>query len=140
MMAGIRGKNTKPEMIVRRGLHARGFRFRLHSSKLPGKPDLVFRRHEAVIFVNGCFWHGHQCALFKWPSSNREFWAKKIKRNITVDELAHERIRDLGWRVLDIWECSIKGPRRREANLVLDQAARWLNSKRRALTIQGVQP
>ena len=81
MMSGIRGKNTRPELLIRKGLHARGFRFRLHDKRLPGKPDLVLPKYSAVIFVHGCFWHGHDCHLFKWPQSRREFWRKKITRN-----------------------------------------------------------
>lgn len=81
MMAGIKAKDTKPELIIRRGLHAMGFRFRLHAKGLPGKPDLVLRKYRAVIFVNGCFWHGHECVLFKWPKSRADFWREKINRN-----------------------------------------------------------
>src|SRR3954470_16295918 len=80
MMAGIRGTNTAPEMILRRALHAEGFRYRLHDRRLPGKPDMVFPRHHAVIFAHGCFWHGHDCHLFKWPSTRPEFWQTKIRR------------------------------------------------------------
>ena len=85
MMAGIRGKNTKPELAMRSALHRRGFRFRLHCKELPGKPDLVFRKFRAVIFVHGCFWHGHGCHLFKWPKTRSEFWQQKIHSNIDRD-------------------------------------------------------
>src|SRR6218665_3748298 len=85
MMAGIKGKNTKPEILVRSSLFKRGFRYVLHNSRLPGKPDLVFPKFKAVIFVNGCFWHAHTCHLFKWPSSNIEFWDQKIKDNLKRD-------------------------------------------------------
>ena len=81
MMSGIKGKNTKPEFIVRKALFKRGFRYTLHNKNLPGKPDLVFARYKAVVFVNGCFWHGHNCHLFKWPKSNPEFWKEKITNN-----------------------------------------------------------
>ena len=86
MMAGIRGTNTKPELLLRKGLHAQGFRFRLHSTGLPGKPDIVLPRHHAVVFAHGCFWHGHNCHLFKWPSTRPEFWQAKIERNREVDQ------------------------------------------------------
>jgi DNA mismatch endonuclease, patch repair protein len=81
MMAGIRGKNTRPEMLVRRALHAHGYRFRLHRKDLPGKPDIVLPKYRAVIFVHGCFWHGHDCHLFKWPKTREDFWIQKIKNN-----------------------------------------------------------
>jgi DNA mismatch endonuclease (patch repair protein) len=85
MMSGIRSTGTRPEMILRRGLHRAGFRYRLHVRNLPGKPDLVFPRYNAVIFAHGCFWHGHDCHLFKWPSTRRDFWQAKIARNRVVD-------------------------------------------------------
>ena len=87
MMAGIKGKNTKPEMLIRKALFAKGLRYRLHDKNLPGKPDLVFPKYKAVIFVQGCFWHGHDCHLFKWPTSNKEYWRNKINRNREVDKL-----------------------------------------------------
>src|SRR5262245_6595907 len=86
MMSGIRGKNTKPEMVLRRGLHAEGFRFRLHGPALPGRPDLVFPKWSAVIFVHGCFWHRHNCRLFKWPSTKSRFWRAKLTGNVSRDE------------------------------------------------------
>src|ERR1700710_1623924 len=108
MMSGIRGKHTKPEMLVRRGLHGKGFRYLLHDKRLPGKPDLVFPKHRAVIFVNGCFWHGHDCHLFKWPKSRKGFWRKKIERNHEVDKHALIAIKAAGWRYCVIWECALK--------------------------------
>ena len=94
-MAAIRGSDTKPEMMIRRGLHARGFRFRLHDRKLPGRPDLIFPRHRAVLFVHGCFWHGHGCHLFKWPSTREDFWRQKIGANVARDETSKEALHDL---------------------------------------------
>ena len=85
MMAGIRGKDTKPELTIRKAIHARGFRYRIHDRRLPGKPDMVFPRYRAVILVNGCFWHGHNCHLFKWPSTRVDFWKTKIERNREKD-------------------------------------------------------
>ena len=109
MMSGIRGKNTRPELLIRRRLHRLGYRYRLHSSKLPGKPDLVFPRYRAVIFVNGCFWHGHDCHLFKWPSSRAEWWRAKITRTRATDAASRKALAQAGWRILDVWECALKG-------------------------------
>ena len=109
MMSGIRGKNTGPEMIVRRGLHARGFRYRLHDGGLPGKPDLVFVRYNAAMFVNGCFWHGHGCHLFKWPSSRARFWRQKISANRERDAETLLALRKAGWRVAIVWELRAQG-------------------------------
>ena len=109
MMSGIQGKDTKPELLIRHGLHAMGFRYRLHATQLPGKPDLVFRKYRAVIFVNGCFWHGHECHLFKWPSSRQEFWRNKIGRTVERDKENNTALVNAGWRVMRIWECAVKG-------------------------------
>lgn len=128
-MAGILAKNTKPEIIVRRGLHAMGFRFRLHDRKLPGKPDLVLPRYRAVIFVNGCFWHGHECPLFKWPKSREEFWREKIERNKANDRTNALKISALGWRQLTVWECAIKRHDRAALSLVFDQCRNWLRNE-----------
>lgn len=126
MMAGIRGGNTKPEMILRRALHALGLRYRLHDRSLPGKPDLVFRSRGAVIFVNGCFWHGHDCHLFRWPGSRADFWRAKISGNIIRDRKVRENLSTSGWRVLDIWECTLKGRKRWLLSDVIDQAVAFL--------------
>ena len=107
-MAGIKAKNTKPEMIVRRGLHAMGFRFQLHDGKLPGKPDLVFPKYRAAIFVNGCFWHGHECAHFKWPRTREEFWRAKIGSTKARDLVVLEALKQLGWGAEVIWECELR--------------------------------
>jgi DNA mismatch endonuclease (patch repair protein) len=125
MMAGIRGKNTKPEFIVRRGLHRRGLRYRLHVRSLPGQPDLIFPKYRAAILVNGCFWHGHQCSIFKWPSTRAEFWRSKIDGNRRRDE---RNVRDLiakGYRVRTVWECET---RKSDADLMilLDDLASWI--------------
>lgn len=109
MMAGIRGKNTKPEMIVRKALHAQGFRFRLHAKKLPGKPDLVLPKYKAVIFVHGCFWHGHaNCHYFHIPSTRPEFWREKIHDNQLRDDRNIGLLAMLGWKIMILWECSIR--------------------------------
>ena len=126
MMAGIRGKNTRGELIVRRGLHRMGFRFRLHDAKLPGKPDIVLPRYKAVILVHGCFWHGHGCHLFKWPSSRIDFWKTKITRNQQKDVETLVELKELGWRVLIIWECATKGKSKVPLNRMLELIAEWV--------------
>ena len=123
MMSGIRGKDTKPEMVVRRGLHARGFRFRLHDKRLPGKPDLVFPKYRAVIFVHGCFWHGHDCDLFKWPKTREAFWREKINRNSERDRRTIGLLLGVGWSVKVVWECEV---RQRVLADLEDEIAFWL--------------
>jgi DNA mismatch endonuclease (patch repair protein) len=137
MMAGIRGTNTKPELTLRRGLHAAGFRFRLHDRALPGKPDMVFPRYRAVLFAHGCFWHGHGCHLFRLPSTRPEFWSAKIDRNREVDRKAVEALRRLGWRVGVVWECSLKGRTRLDIADVIGHCAEWLRGEAEALEIRG---
>jgi len=126
MMAGIRGKDTRPEMILRRGLHARGFRFRLHDRRLPGSPDLVFPGRRAVIFVHGCFWHGHDCHLFRLPATRQEFWRAKIEGNAARDAATEDALVRAGWRVLTIWECALKGRERLPVEAMLDRVSAWL--------------
>ena len=128
MMAGIRGKDTKPELTVRRGLHRLGYRYRLHDSKLPGKPDLVLPAYNALIFINGCFWHGHSCSLFKWPATRTEFWKDKIGGNIARDGRNVKACLKLGWRVLKVWECALKGPEQIGDEATLTAICLWLNS------------
>ena len=137
MMSGIRSKNTKPELLIRKGLHARGFRFRLHDKLLPGKPDLVLPKYSAVIFVHGCFWHRHDCHLFKWPKTRREFWHKKLLRNQEKDVESYASLKKDGWYILTIWECALKGRTRKPLDKVLDMAADWLVSGQRDRQIKG---
>ncbi len=108
MMSGIRAKNTKPELLLRRMLHQQGFRYRLHNRGLPGTPDIVLSKYKAVIFVHGCFWHGHECPAFKWPKTREEFWREKINRNQANDRKAMEALLGTGWRLAVIWECALK--------------------------------
>jgi DNA mismatch endonuclease (patch repair protein) len=129
MMSNIKGKNTSPEMVVRRSLHALGFRYRLHDKTLPGKPDLVFPRLKAVIFVHGCFWHGHDCHLFKWPRSNTEFWREKIEKNRIRDKSDQIAIAERGWRQLVVWECAFRGKYRWPTSEVMEFMAEWLSGK-----------
>lgn len=137
MMSGIRGKDTKPELLVRKGLFNRGFRYRLHDKRLPGKPDLVFPKYSAVIFVHGCFWHGHDCHLFKWPTSRKEFWYRKIMRNREVDHRSLEALQQSGWRILVVWECALKGRARRPSTEVIDTTAKWILGRKRLGEITG---
>ena len=126
-MSRVRGRNTKPEMIVRRGLHARGLRFRLHDKNLPGRPDLVFPKYRAVVFVHGCFWHGHDCPMFRWPQTRKEFWPNgKISRTMERDGIALLRLRGQGWRVLTVWECALRGPRRSPLDNLLHRCEDFL--------------
>jgi DNA mismatch endonuclease (patch repair protein) len=134
-MAAIRAQNTRPEMLVRRGLHALGWRYRLHDRKLPGRPDLVFRRRRAVVFVNGCFWHGHDCHLFRWPKTEAQFWRQKIAGNVRRDISVRTQLQQNGWRVGEIWECALKGRERRPLNEVLGQIDAFLRGEVSGLTI-----
>lgn len=139
MMAGIRGTNTKPELAIRRGLHAMGLRFRLHAKDVPGRPDLVLPRFRAAVFIHGCFWHGHDCGLFRMPGTRREFWEAKIARNRDRDIEVASALEGIGWRRLTIWECAIRG--RSSIGLVetLQQSARWIRSDAAgALEIRGI--
>ena len=138
-MAAIRSKDTKPEMIVRRGLWKRGFRYRLNHRRLPGHPDLVLRKYRTCIFVNGCFWHGHNVSLpqidngqltidnsacCKIPTTNREFWVAKIRRNKERDKNEQRKLAEMGWHCITVWECELKPSMREET---LDSIAFTLN-------------
>jgi len=116
-MAAIRSKNTRPEVLVRKFLFSRGFRYRLNHPRLPGHPDIVLRKYRTVIFVNGCFWHGHEgCKYFRLPRTNVEFWASKIERNQKRDKEEQVRLAEMGWHCITIWECQLK-PSVREQTL-----------------------
>ena len=117
-MSQIRGKNTKPEEIVRKYLFSQGFRYRKNDPRLPGKPDIVLPKYKTVVFVNGCFWHGHEgCRYFVWPKNNAEFWKAKISGNIQRDVQSIRLLRDQGWNVIVVWECELKKANR-EATLI----------------------
>ena len=125
MMAGIRGKDTKPELALRRALHALGFRYRLHVKGVPGKPDIVMPKHNAVIFVHGCFWHRHRgCRYTTTPSSRRDFWTAKFDANVARDIVVRSALSQAGWRVATVWECAL----RTEAGVTAarDIMAAWL--------------
>lgn len=123
-MSRIKGKNTKPEEVVRKYLFAYGFRYRKNDKRLPGTPDIVLPKYKTVIFVNGCFWHGHKnCKYFVWPKNNAEFWRKKIVANIDRDCQNEKALTDLGWQVITIWECQLKSLTREDT---LNQLCRLL--------------
>ena len=133
-MAGIKGKNTKPELALRRTLHARGFRYRLHSKKVHGRPDLVFPKHRAVVFVHGCFWHRHEgCRYATNPSTRAEFWQAKFEANVARDSAVREALLEAGWRVATIWECALKKPEQVSASTEI--LAAWLMSGERWIEI-----
>ena len=127
-MSSIRGRDTKPELLIRRGLHARGFRYRVSDRFLPGRPDMVFPKYHAVIFVHGCFWHRHDCHLFKWPQSRSEFWKEKINGNSKRDESNIALLYEAGWRVGVVWECSLKGKKKLPLDSVIHDCSEWLLS------------
>ena len=117
-MAAVKGKDTKPEMIVRKYLFSRGMRFRVQVRKLPGTPDIVLPKYKTAIFVNGCFWHGHEgCKYFRLPKSNVEFWKEKIGRNIERDRESMQALLDLGWKIIRVWECELRNKANREDTL-----------------------
>lgn len=132
MMSGIRGKNTKPELAVRRYLHGAGFRYRLHAAHLPGSPDLVLPRYRAVVFVHGCFWHAHQgCHYFRVPATRHEFWTTKLAANVARDDRDIAALRAAGWRVAIVWECALR------AGVPLAPLADWLHGESDGLEVAG---
>lgn len=126
MMAGIKNKNTKPELLIRTELFHRGVRYRIHSRQLPGNPDIVLPKYRAVIFIHGCFWHNHNCHLFKWPSSRPEFWEKKLSGNKERDQRVLLQLQEMGWRILRVWECAVKGKARKSLPEIADEIIDWL--------------
>lgn len=137
MMSGIRGKNTKPELLVRTGLHALGFRYRLHPREIPGRPDLWLPKYKAAIFVHGCFWHGHDCSLFKLPGTRKEFWQQKIDTNRARDAKVDELFAERALRRLEIWECAFRGPGRIGLEETLARTAEWLRGNDERGEIRG---
>ena len=137
MMSGIRSTNTKPEIILRKALHRMGFRYTLHAKNVPGKPDMAFPSRKAAVFVNGCFWHGHDCRFFKQPQTRPEFWSAKIERNRVRDEVVREQLTSAGWRQLTVWECAIRGAGSDAPSKVATKIAEWLRSKSAVAEIRG---
>ena len=140
MMSGIRGTNTGPEIKVRKGLFARGFRYRINDRNLPGKPDIVLPKYRAVVLVNGCFWHGHDCHLFRIPSTRREFWEAKINRNRDRDQEVREMLFEASWRQYVVWECALKGKHRLDFDSVMNRLAHWLRDESVYGEISGLTP
>ena len=129
-MSRIAGKDTKPEELVRKYLFSKGFRYRKNVRKLPGTPDLVLPKYRTVIFVNGCFWHGHEgCKYFVWPKNNAEFWRQKIETNISRDQRKKAQLRDMGWNVLIVWECELRPPKRQATLERLESQLRQILEK-----------
>jgi DNA mismatch endonuclease (patch repair protein) len=129
-MSRIRSGNTKPELVIRQGLHAKGMRFRLHARSLPGRPDIVFPRYRTVVLVHGCFWHGHNCDLFRMPATRVKFWSEKIAANKALDHRTVEALLAQGWRVLVVWECVLKGWGRQPLTLVISKCIRFIVGRR----------
>lgn len=129
-MAGIRSGNTLPETMTRSALHKRGFRFARSSLGLAGKPDIVLPRWKVLVFVHGCFWHMHGCRLSRTPDNNRDFWVKKLTANKARDERTNERLAGIGWRILTIWECAMRGSKERGRwDEVMDEIALWIRGQ-----------
>ncbi len=136
MMASIRSKDTKPELVLRRALHSRGFRFRLHSNRIKGRPDIVLPKYRAVVFVHGCFWHRHKgCRYTTTPSTRPEFWRSKFEANTARDKAVQESLLDEGWRVAVVWECTLR--RYQEINAAADALSEWLRSASRQVVIDA---
>jgi DNA mismatch endonuclease (patch repair protein) len=128
-MSLIRSRDTKPELLVRKALYKKGFRYQLYRKDLPGKPDLVFPKYKSIILINGCFWHGHNCPSFKLPLSNIEYWKSKIAKNMARDIKNLQLLRDRGWRVYIVWECSLRKIEwKDQPNRVVELIAEWLQS------------
>lgn len=136
-MAAIRSKNTKPEIIIRKALHALGFRYRLHGKNIPGKPDIVLTKYNAVIFIHGCFWHGHDCYLFKLPKTRTEFWKEKIELNRVRDKKVMYELEQLGWRIAIVWECALKGRDKMDIHQLIGSLAEWLNTDSKLIVLRG---
>ena len=137
MMSGIRSKNTRQEVVIRKALHAAGFRYRLHRKDLPGTPDITLSRYRAVIFVHGCFWHGHDCSLFRLPSSNSASWSAKIASNQHRDADVSQSLLTAGWRVCTVWECALRGAHKKTLGQIIEAVCEWLISNGDCLEIQG---
>jgi len=143
MMSAVRSKNTKIEVEIRRRLFAQGFRYRLYASDLPGTPDIVLPKYSTVIFVHGCFWHYHGCSRSTIPDSRRNWWRKKLEDNRTRDAKAQAELRGNGWRVVIIWECSVRRPavdRQKALDSVCLRVAKFLRSKESSLEMSGPLP
>lgn len=136
-MSRIRGRDTGPELILRKALHARGCRYRVNVKGLPGTPDLVFSTRHAVIFVHGCYWHGHDCPKGVMPGTNTVFWEEKISRTRLRDTAAETALRNIGWRVLTVWECALRGRAKLNLSALTDEILEWLAESKTRHEIAG---
>lgn len=136
-MAAVRARDTKPELMIRKALHGAGLRYRLNARDLPGKPDIVLPRHRAVVFVHGCFWHRHECDLFRWPESRTDFWRAKLDANAARDEKAADVLGTAGWRQAVVWECALKGRKKRDFQDTMQRLIAWIRSDEKAIIIGG---
>ncbi len=136
-MAAVRARDTKPELMIRKALHASGLRYRINVRDLPGKADIVLPRHRAVVFVHGCFWHRHECDLFRWPESRTEFWRDKLNANAAPDMKTAEALEKAGWRQAVTWECALKGSKKRDFQDTMQRLIAWIRSDEQANTIGG---
>jgi DNA mismatch endonuclease (patch repair protein) len=136
-MRAIQSKDTKPEIMIRKALHRKGIRYGLHNKKLPGTPDLHFKKYNAVLFVNGCFWHKHNCPRFKMPKSNIEYWKNKFNRNQIRDKEKIKELKSVGKRISIIWGCALKGKYSLPLEEVTEMMIHWLNSDELFLEIEG---
>ena len=138
MMSNIRGKDTKPELALRRALHARGFRFRLHVKDVPGRPDIVFPKYRAVVFVHGCFWHRHAgCRYATVPKTRADFWKKKFAANVSRDAVVREELIKRNWRVATVWECALRNTE--ALTQATEKVAMWLASDEPQMELGGLQ-
>lgn len=134
-MAAIKGKNTKPELALRKALTSIGVRYRLNVKALPGKPDLVLGKYRAVLFVHGCFWHCHECSRFRWPKNDADWWHSKLCGNKLRDAAVQSQLLAMGWRVGTVWECAFVGRLRRPTQEIAEACLRWLSTKQEAFDI-----
>jgi DNA mismatch endonuclease (patch repair protein) len=139
-MAAIRSRDTKPERLLRSALHKRGVRYRLHSKKVPGRPDILMPGRRIAIFVHGCFFHGHQCETFRWPKTRKDFWESKITGNVERDRRNENQLHAEGWRVAIVWSCALAGRGKIGIDPVADRLVDWMKSEDRRLEIAGVWP
>jgi DNA mismatch endonuclease (patch repair protein) len=135
VMSAIRGKNTLPEILLRKALFARGFRYRIHVKNLPGSPDVVLPKWQAVILINGCFWHGHDCGHVKIPK--QDFWIRKINNNKNRDLYNMYFLRNMGWRVCEVWECALRNRKVDDINKLADKISKWLIGSSKKITLQS---
>lgn len=139
-MSRIRSQDTQPELLIRRGLHAQGFRFRLHQRQLPGWPDLALPRYNTVVFVNGCFWHSHGCHISRMPETRREYWQPKLDRTVQRDRDAVKALQVAGWRVVVVWECALRGRARLAAGSAVAKVSKFIRADTgKFLSISGVE-